>query len=1578
MTSTAAGVSASSNVVQSPLCSLLVERPTFNSLLRSTIFPELEDFVVKFTQNGTSLKAFLKLSGGELRVFLEPVGSLTGEIPSVQAFSVFPLQLLSGIVRDGSSLSLAFAPHTDTIFGFRTGHFREAVLLQEALQLSHNLAAGNHPDCFCRNIPVGSDFINPQKKWWQELEPHYTKPGHDPRRRDRHNRRGTSTAGLELMTMPINDSDDMVLTNNRKRRGTLVNASSVRNLSKCGFVSLTDLSKKPLCFCIPVKPKRYVADLATSTLKLFDSFDMLTRVVKFSFNIMTITNLSCDNGAITMTVNGSLTYLLAADQEDEVREWFSILSEAYITLGGNSSALEGNAVASNSALTVLQLRMQRQQEWFRLTPEAQLSQISEDFQLLFQNSNRQESLESFIYLCPEVTNLAVNLAELLGGSPSLVKAMRLLYDVVQSFLLQIMPGEYGWTKVPLKLLVVLVEWFVDFEQCYETSKVPIPSPGISEIPEFLECMKVCCCNRSGWAMVPREEKGREFSKRWLLLRGRYLQYKTNDDDRRAIETISLSQLSCDPSHSGPLLTLRLLESNEQDIVSAPELNEIKFRFASEDEALSWRDDIIQLRFSLESSESYIPKKPVPALKTKFDEDQSRLAQEIQCEYEKTFTGDEDDIQGIQRCFKVVLEACKEDLDDLVTGDDCEECLKFVLNVYAALIRGTILNWVEYNSDNNFENFEGEDSDPDSQLGLMSEVSTEFFVTIHGYDASIAHKYDVRYDPRICRLISHYVSSKVAKMDILLLRIVEDHWFSFDRDHNGKFENPIKHTVFSFIHQGFLVVRNKTQNHPTALKTFIEECVSSVKRPSALKKVLQNWTSRVFDYLKQDDDSQVRQQLHQDEEAKRAATKEECVQVLCATMNGLFESRMCIAELVDNDELQPFVTTPDSFFVQDANHFLWAELQETISLCKRVENDFKSQCELLRIKNGKPLGGFDEGGCLRLLVDKIAQDLDSLFDVVKLDNPVWLKETRLIEDVISIIEPILLFLKTCFIDQVFRNVLRATFLRVAHLYVGQFLKLKRSLMPQRGEEFAEQIQEATWVMCTRDKEELLSSMLRIQGIAQAKDADIAIFHPMTKISEALSEDHSFFQDTFIELQSFGASLSVAKILLSFKAELSEDERANQLQKLVSSSIEPPPSDDEDESTSSNAPPPFSVFLHKYGHFDRVDPHWKERRDKDRSARLLAKGLNHSEHKFRVPTFDASKVAVETVQHVAASAKQATQGGVNFFDSYIMKAQGLFVGGGRRNRVTLDSNQSVAVAPIVAEYTDIVAVSMDDLFSDDSNSEKVDLVPQLDLIPKKKLAWSGKRRVSTLSAPIGTLSIDAETVSASFAPVLEHDSSASTDFELVVHNASSVLDPVANSQHAHTAQTDVVPGSFSHSDQIDPQANASMTDVVCESQELSASSVSSTSGGLLGLFKESTKKLDSFLSSGSPARPVAAANPSTHSNGSTTHANGDFKQAPADTHDVPVAAAHQTPDSLSVKRETNSDADVTSVAVTTAVPVSSPGGLLGLFKESTKKLDSFLSSGSPARPVAAANASSTQLKSVSKPVLDSSTGNQEIPT
>jgi len=54
------------------------------------------------------------------------------------------------------------------------------------------------------------------------------------------------------------------------------------------------------------------------------------------------------------------------------------------------------------------------------------------------------------------------------------------------------------------------------------------------------------------------------------------------------------------------------------------------------------------------------------------------------------------------------------------------------------------------------------------------------------------------------------------------------------------------------------------------------------------------------------------------------------------------------------------------------------------------------------------------------------------------------------------------------------------------------------------------------------------------------------------------------------------------------------------------------------------------------------------------------------------------------------------------------------------------------------------------------------------------------------------------------------------------------------------------------------------------------------------------------------------------------------------------------------------------------------LLGLFKESTKKLDSFLSSGSPARPVAAANASSTQLKSVSKPVLDSSTGNQEIPT
>lgn len=164
MNSSAACASVSSVDTESPLCSLLVERPTFNSLLHSSKFPDFEDFAVKFTQNGTTIKAFLKLSGGELRVFLEPVCSVSGEIPSAQTNAVFPLQLLSGVVRDAATLSLSFTPHTDAIFCFRTGHLREAVLLKEAIQLSHVLAASNHPDCFCLNLPVGSDFLSPQKK----------------------------------------------------------------------------------------------------------------------------------------------------------------------------------------------------------------------------------------------------------------------------------------------------------------------------------------------------------------------------------------------------------------------------------------------------------------------------------------------------------------------------------------------------------------------------------------------------------------------------------------------------------------------------------------------------------------------------------------------------------------------------------------------------------------------------------------------------------------------------------------------------------------------------------------------------------------------------------------------------------------------------------------------------------------------------------------------------------------------------------------------------------------------------------------------------------------------------------------------------------------------------------------------------------------------------------------------------------------------------------------------------------------------------------------------------------------------
>jgi hypothetical protein len=1583
MTSSTEDAPASVGATESPLYSLLAERPPFNSLLHSAKFPDFEDFVVKFTQNGTTIQAFLKLSGGELRVFLEAVCCGSGEIPKSQAHAVFPLQLLSGIVLDVATLSLAFAPHTDTVFVLRTGHFREAVLLKEAIQLSHNLAASGHPDCFCKDIPLGTEFINPQKKWWNNLEPNYTKPEHDPRRRRRGDRQ-SSIAGLEMELF----SHDDALSNNRKRRGTLVNASNVRSLSKCGFVWFTDLSKKPFCSCIPVKAKRFVADLSCVTgllgpsLKLFDSLDVASRVVKFSFSITSITNLSCDNGAIGMTVSGSLSYLLHTEDEEDLRDWFSMLSEAFIMSGGDSSALDVHAVATNSALTVFQLKMQQQIEWFRLTPDDQYSKISMDFLNLFAASKRQESLESFICLFPAVTNLAVDLAELLGGSTSLGKAMNLYYDVIRSFLERIMPGQYGWTKVPLNELVVLIEWLLDFELCFLTSKVHIPSPGIAEIPEFLEIMRVCCCNRSGWVMVPKDESGQEFSKRWLLLRGRYLQYKVSDNkDDRAIETISVSQLSNDPCNAGPLLTLNLDRSFEADILDVPQLYEIKFKFASEEEAVSWRDDVVQLRFALQSSESYIPKKPVPVFKMKFDEDPTLLAKSIEDEYEKTFIGDENDIQGIQRCFKIVFEACQQDLDDLLVGDDCEECLKFVLNLYAALIRGTILNWVEYHSDNGFENFDNEESDPDSQLGLMSEVSAEFYETFYCYDVTIAQNYDIRYDSRVCLLISHYVSAKVAKMEVLLLRTVEDHYADIDRDHNGMFENPIKHTVFSFIHQGFLVVRNKTKNHPTALKTYIEECIGSAKHPSALQKVLQKWTSRVFDYLNHDEESRLRhQQLQQQQLANQIPTKEQCVQVLCATMNGIFESRMCIVELVANDELQPFVVTPDSLCVIEKHHILWAQLQQAISSCRKVETDFKSQCELVRVKDRKPLGGFVEGSCLRLLVDKIAQDLGDLFDVVKLDNPMWLKDTRLIEDVISIIDPILSFLKTCIVDQVFRNVLRGTFLRVVNIYIVHFLKMKKPLILQKAEEFFDQVQEATWVMCTRDKEELLSSMLKIQGVAHPKDADIAIFHPMTKISEALCEGISFFQDTFLELQSFGAPLFVAKVLLAFKADISDDERSSELQKLISSSIEPPPSDDEDESTSANAPPPFSVFHQKIGHFDRIDPHWKDKRDKDRAARLSLKGLTPSEPSFRVSTFDASKVAVETVQLVAASAKQATQGSVSWFDSYIMKAEGLFIGSGRRKVLTLDSQQSVASVPLAfrtVEYSDIVAVSMDDLFGDDRNSDSVtaleDVVPLHDSVPKKKLAWSRKRTASVYSTPNSVSAHVSDSASESFPPVFEDDSSAVAESEFafdqngstLLHTASH-LDPSAHSNYAQADTSDKMPdAALGHPNHIDLEAESANANIQSNDEELSTSPASlSSSLGLLGLFKESTKKLDVFLSGGSPARPSAVATSNPHSI-STTLVNGASKQAPADAHDSSSSAPLQTadsviPDPVSAKQETVGAGDVSTV--TAAASPSSSGGLLGLFKESTKKLDVFLSGGSPARPSAVATSNPHSISTV----------------
>jgi hypothetical protein len=457
--------------------------------------------------------------------------------------------------------------------------------------------------------------------------------------------------------------------------------------------------------------------------------------------------------------------------------------------------------------------------------------------------------------------------------------------------------------------------------------------------------------------------------------------------------------------------------------------------------------------------------------------------------------------------------------------------------------------------------------------------------------------------------------------------------------------------------------------------------------------------------------------------------------------------------------------------------------------------------------------------------------------------------------------------------------------------------------------------------------------------------------------------------------------VAKVLLAFKTDLSEDERSSELQKLISSSVEPPPSDDEDESTSANYPPPFSVFAHKFGHFERVDPHWKEKRDKDRVARLLSKGLNHSEPKFRV-SFEASKAAVETVQQVAASAKQATQGSVNWFDSYIMKAEGLFVGGGRR-KLSHEPHRSVTqINPNEAEHLDVVAVSMDDLFGDDTSSgnpvASEDVVIENDSVPKKKLAWSVKRRTSMLSAPAGSLSRDSGSMSTPLSPIDEFDNSISTT-SLVAsnHDGSLYVTPADHPSLLLDHPEHPVPEQLAE----EPKANVSFPHPANDPQEgsanvslhpdaVSASSASpSSSGGLLSLFKESTKKLDSFLSSGSPARPVTAASAiSVADDHSITHSDGSALANDASNHPLPhahdhhpaspsQAPEHGAPNLGSDKRELQelvSVADVAAVGLTAAVSPSSSGGFLSLFKESTKKLDSFLSSGSPARPVTAASA------------------------
>jgi hypothetical protein len=286
----------------------------------------------------------------------------------------------------------------------------------------------------------------------------------------------------------------------------------------------------------------------------------------------------------------------------------------------------------------------------------------------------------------------------------------------------------------------------------------------------------------------------------------------------------------------------------------------------------------------------------------------------------------------------------------------------------------------------------------------------------------------------------------------------------------------------------------------------------------------------------------------------------------------------------------------------------------------------------------------------------------------------------------------------------------------------------------------------------------------------------------------------------------------------------------------------------------------------------------------------------------------------------------------------------------------------------DFAEIAAVSMDDLFGDDINSGDApeDTVPQAAAVPRKKLAWStsAKRRGSTLSQPISAQVDDPDTVSSSFAPIMELDSDASAAPVIVVdQNASTHTTPAyahslpGVSDHAQPDQGHIA--AVGHSNDADPQAVVAKVSSESEHGEAPASKnelqqeqPAASTASFAMKFGEFTRKgissFDSLLSSSS----------------SPSHNHHLVRPPPADVHDSQPAAPLKAPDHVvpviaPAKQETVSAADVVPVdshGAAAAASPSSSGGLFGLFKESTKKLDSFLSGVSPVRPGAAANPSS----------------------